>query len=351
MLATLLPLELLEKIGQNTDVKTYHALRAACRTALKLRPVPQLTLPALKKSIAIWKAWKAASNSDEEPSLKLNLDGSHLDVNGWSFLVRYGMTREFLRHFAKHGKDLSWDIKQLLMGIATGGMYDEKIISVTLDLDFLYHREIVNALVRSPGDWNRREICILASVQNDLTVFSFLAPDIVADNTNLIQSLLHFTAARGFEEISLFMLSFPCVDPSQDDNATLAFACKGGNEKIIKVLLEDTRVRPNTFCFMGAVSSGHLNVLQMLLEDGRQAPGDHDNATLSCAIQFQRVEMVAMLLKDPRIDPSLQENHMLECAVSIGNAEIVRLILADSRVKPSGFLQLAAVKLLLHATA
>ena len=187
---------------------------------------------------------------------------------------------------------------------------------------------------------------IIATVQNDMVVVEHLAPAIAISDTNLVQSLIHFSVSKGFQGLSLYLLSLPQIDPSNNQNCTIAFACKGGNATVVHQLLLDQRVAPSIFCYMSAIAENHIHIVELLLTDNRVDVSENENAILALAIQFERVDICKLLLKDSRVDPSMPDNILLEAAVSTGNPHVVTLLLSDARVKPSGFLQLAAVKVI-----
>ena len=118
-----LPLEVVEKVTSYLEIRSYQRMRSTNKSFRALRSVPRMWLPALKQSFKIYQKWLQKQPSSEEfhdPSHKMNLVTCSVDMNAWSFLVRYGMRSEFERLFDRYGRGLDSDCKEILMGLATG---------------------------------------------------------------------------------------------------------------------------------------------------------------------------------------------------------------------------------------
>jgi hypothetical protein len=119
-----LPLEVVERVTNYLEIRSYQRMRSTNKSFRQLRSVPRMWLPALKQSLKIYKKWlqKQPDNEEEfhDPSHKMNLVTCSVDMNAWSFLVRYGMRSEFERLFDRYGRGLDSDAKEILMGLATG---------------------------------------------------------------------------------------------------------------------------------------------------------------------------------------------------------------------------------------
>ncbi|KAI9334925.1 ankyrin repeat-containing domain protein [Obelidium mucronatum] len=128
-------------------------------------------------------------------------------------------------------------------------------------------------------------------------------------------------------------------DPSVRDSAILSATCSSGNMNLFYTFFQDPRVDPAACsdCIRSAAVNGRVEMLQVLLDDGRADPAHPDNEdSLSYASSQGFFEVVDLLLRDGRMDPSGNENAPVIGAVENGSLELVRLLLADPRVDPSG---------------
>ena len=90
-----------------------------------------------------------------------------------------------------------------------------------------------------------------------------------------------------------------------------------------------------------ACRDGHLEIVRLLLADGRVNPADQNNKAIELACNYGRLEIVRLLLADGRVNPADQNNKAIEEAFKHGYVEIVRLLLADQRVNPISCFQIA----------
>ncbi|KAJ3010639.1 UNVERIFIED_CONTAM: hypothetical protein HDU68_002043, partial [Siphonaria sp. JEL0065] len=127
-------------------------------------------------------------------------------------------------------------------------------------------------------------------------------------------------------------------DPSSNHCAAFVGACAVGNVDLVASWLKDERVDPSSdnYCIYEAAANGHVQVLKLVLEDGRADPGNTDNADcIHMASEGKHIEVVRLLLDDGRADPSENENAAVIAACSKGSLDLVQLLLADARVDPS----------------
>lgn len=103
------------------------------------------------------------------------------------------------------------------------------------------------------------------------------------------------------------LLSDPRIDPSDRDNASIAFACFYQQTEIVRILLSDSRVDPT----IGG------------------------NFLLFCACQLNNENLIKALISDSRVDPSVVFNFPLYSSSKEGNLEIVKLLCSDERVDPT----------------
>nr|QBK91392.1 MAG: ankyrin repeat protein [Pithovirus LCPAC302] len=117
-----------------------------------------------------------------------------------------------------------------------------------------------------------------------------------------------------------------------------------GKADLLKIFIKDPRLNirygkkfidKNSKALFMAVFGEHLEVLKILLDDGRVDPSAHDNFAIRLASGNGYTEMVKLLLKDSRVDPSADNNEAIEKASENGYVEVVKLLLKDLRVDPS----------------
>ena len=118
-------------------------------------------------------------------------------------------------------------------------------------------------------------------------------------------------------------------------------AVAAGKEELVRVLLDHPDVDPVRVGTTGvslireAVVEGHVDILRVLLEDGRCDPGEDDNGAIGNAAMNGKVEIVQVLLEDPRVDPGGGEDYAIRWASWFGQADVVSLLLAHPSVDPA----------------
>lgn len=159
-----------------------------------------------------------------------------------------------------------------------------------------------------------------------------------AGNTHAVKALVndgrakltdsHIVAAakRGFANIMEILLTK--IEPT---HLALHEAITHSRSKVVKLLLTDGRVIPDSNDFIRAVECKNEEIVKLLLDDGRVDP----SVGLVHAIDVEKNNIIKMILQDPRTDPSFEDNFPLTTALSIGNYEIVEMLLADTRVNPN----------------
>jgi ankyrin repeat protein len=81
-----------------------------------------------------------------------------------------------------------------------------------------------------------------------------------------------------------------------------------------------------------ASEEGHVEILQLLLDDPRVNPNAQYNTPIYIAAYYGRTECVRSLLLDGRADPTIQNNVCLFYALTNRNYEVAKLLLRDDRV-------------------
>ena len=105
----------------------------------------------------------------------------------------------------------------------------------------------------------------------------------------------------------------------------------------------DPSVKDNAF-LSWAIDWGRIEIVRELLKDGRVDPGTKNNWALFQAIRRNRTEIAVELLKEPKVDPRIPEENQswhghpvfpIEVASRLGRTEIVVKLLNDERVDPT----------------
>ena len=128
------------------------------------------------------------------------------------------------------------------------------------------------------------------------------------------------------------------INPAENNNEVLQWACGYGNGDAIRLLLADHRVDPtmnNNDTLRSACEHGHVNVVCILLADGRVDPASNRNDPIRQACFYGHTDVVRILLTDPRVDPSDYNNDAIRWACANGHIDVVRLLLDDRRVNPA----------------
>merc|ERR1711916_212117 len=117
--------------------------------------------------------------------------------------------------------------------------------------------------------------------------------------------------------------------------SVMEIACRRGNLNVCKQLLShpNLSLQDNAMYLTEAVSSGNIDILELLLADDRFDPSD--GAALATACFSGSSDVIAVLLSDTRVDPSVNGNKALINACRNGHDEVVQLLLQDPRVDSS----------------
>lgn len=154
---------------------------------------------------------------------------------------------------------------------------------------------------------------------------------------NATERLLFFRLACGQSRLTVIsvFLNSTGIDMTQTQaGEALRHACHHGLVEVVRVLLEDGRWDPASqieACLHTAVFEGHATILQLLLEDGRANPDTYLLNYLCRLSDKGRVDMIRMLLSDPRSDPTQNGSWAMEYACKYGHIETVRALLEDGR--------------------
>lgn len=118
-------------------------------------------------------------------------------------------------------------------------------------------------------------------------------------------------------------------DPSMNNSRALLRACSSGNVQVVRLLLEDGRANPGSTASSSLVyssSKGYVELVRLLLGDKRTDPRAQDSIALLYASTFGHAEVVKLLLEDGRVDSQANNNLALTRASEKGHTEVVHLL-------------------------
>ena len=128
------------------------------------------------------------------------------------------------------------------------------------------------------------------------------------------------------------------VDVKRFDPAKFGEYCESGNVEAVKTLM--SHVDPINNAIGWAARNGHIEVVELLLTDGRADPSANSNCAIRLAAEYGYAKVVELLLADKRINPSAGDNYAIRWAALNEHFEVVKLLLADKRVDPSAALKI-----------
>lgn len=105
--------------------------------------------------------------------------------------------------------------------------------------------------------------------------------------------------------------------------------------ELVKIILEDGRVDP-IFNWSRplriAVYNGQEEIVEMLLKDNRSDPSSLKNEAIRHASEKGYANIVRMLLQDPLVDSTINNNEPLRLAQENGHQDVVDILLEDKRM-------------------
>ncbi|KAI8847911.1 hypothetical protein BC829DRAFT_395410 [Chytridium lagenaria] len=120
-------------------------------------------------------------------------------------------------------------------------------------------------------------------------------------------------------------------------NRAVVNAGSEGHLDLVQILMQDWRMDLSDrgeFLMEQAMSYDNDAFVRLLLSEKRINPCSFTVSVVAMAILYGHFEIAYTLLSDPRIDPSLERNRAIEFASAIGHIGLVQILLADSRVNP-----------------
>lgn len=124
------------------------------------------------------------------------------------------------------------------------------------------------------------------------------------------------------------------VDPSVNNDEILVNAAHQGHTEIARRLLKDDRVVINLEVFKKTISKGRVEILAMILADKRSEKDVINPDLMEAAAYSENAEIFRLLLDDGRVPIS---RTALQMAIMCCSFDILELIIKDGRVDPKNW--------------
>lgn len=200
------------------------------------------------------------------------------------------------------------------------------------------YTEIIKLLLRydcvDPTVMDNSPIEMAACYGRLQVVKLLLADERVSRLDRIKGNVIQFASRGGHVDIVKFLLTYPYIDPTAQDNSAIRLAAEHGRAEVVRLLLQDERVDP-TDALQYAVRQGHAAVVELLLRDNRVDPSIGNNKAFHEACERNYDKVVKLLLQDGRIDPGADNAAALRKAAKRNSVAVVGLLLADLRVDPT----------------
>lgn len=111
----------------------------------------------------------------------------------------------------------------------------------------------------------------------------------------------------------------------------LSYVSKMGNDELVKILLNDSRINPYdiNICLISTYGN---NTAKLLIEDPRSDPNFCGGKILSYASKNGSVEVVRSLLQHPNFNPVIISCNALFGALENNHIEVGKLLIQDTRI-------------------
>jgi len=154
-------------------------------------------------------------------------------------------------------------------------------------------------------------------------------------------SFMALTSAisRNQSTVVKLLLGDDRVDPTLHDCQVVLQAAQYGYQEIVNILLQDERVVNNggyQAAFDGTVTFGNYPLFEKLV--GLVDTAKDDNHAIRSAAVRNDARMMRYLLQDSRVDPTAKDNDALVKAACMGHEQAVSLLVADPRIYINGMI-------------
>ncbi|KAJ3214230.1 hypothetical protein HDU67_001937 [Dinochytrium kinnereticum] len=231
------------------------------------------------------------------------------------------------------------------------------------DFDILAHRALSTAITLSKIDYTADGCFALqwAATTEDSDLFQHILENTPSPRSR--DRSFHLACRYGRLPMVKMLLNAG-VHPATHDNYGIRAASSSGHTEVVRLLLETGKVRPNAqddFAIIAAAGAGHMEVVRMLLLTGRVDPTANDNEALRSACMNGHADVVKLLLVQevdedwvepltarenleprrttliprPGVDAGSYSNYCIKMACFYGHADVVDLLLSCEGVDPS----------------
>lgn len=163
-------------------------------------------------------------------------------------------------------------------------------------------------------DWfyfiNKTNVLFLCTSKGylDLLIFFF---DTKRINPFIQKNVVIKTACQfGQTSIVKYLLEDWRIDLCVDDNYPLRVASKNGHLEIVKLLLSNTKVNPCESALFWAIKKGHTNVVIELLKQKKIDPTKWKNRACSIAFKKNYFKILKIILDDERVKSNISKRKM-----------------------------------------
>lgn len=171
------------------------------------------------------------------------------------------------------------------------------------------YTEIVRLLLQHPNvdpTANDNHAILFAVKNNHVDIVRLLLQDGRADPAAFNNYAINYAAEHGYVEVVHLLLQDQRVNPAVDDNYPIRQASDHGHVEIVKLLLQHPSVDPaakNNSAIRVAAWGGQTDVVRLLLQDPRVTPANNDtNFVAVISNRRSHLDVVQLLLEDGRTD-------------------------------------------------
>jgi hypothetical protein len=130
------------------------------------------------------------------------------------------------------------------------------------------------------------------------------------------------------------------IDINYANGEAFVHACEYGNVNIVKMMLENPKLDPNSnpsnVGIAYAAGNGFVEIVELILDDDRYDPSIDGYLALYEAARNFKFDIVDLLLNDSRFASNVSYDMLFHSVVKgkKGSAEIAKILLYDSRINP-----------------
>ena len=170
-------------------------------------------------------------------------------------------------------------------------------------------------------DVDQNVVIRLAASRGMYKIVGLLMEDSRVDPSAMMNDAIIQGAGNGRTDVVKQLMSDPRVDPSDQDNKAVQLAIMNHHFKTAETLVKDKRVVLKQKYLYDAIDRGDVEAIKWLLT--RIKPTSQHFLQ---AVSTGNIELVELLLLDGRIDPEYNNNQALDIAEFYDYQDIIRLL-------------------------